>query len=86
MILYTVLPMELVLEGIERERQFTDVELGGVAMTIEPISAEEAVIIRIISTDPRDFLDPALQPGRILRFSPTVSALNDPVAMRSMDR
>lgn len=72
MILYTVLPIEQVLEGIERERHFVDIEIQGVTMTIEPVSAEEAMIVRIISTDPRDFLKPALQPGRKIRLTATL--------------
>ncbi|MGE5586465.1 MAG: YlzJ-like family protein [Bacillota bacterium] len=72
MILYTVLPLELVLEGIDRERTFTDVEVGGITMTIEQVSANEAVIVRIMSTDPQRFLDPALQPGSRLRLTPAL--------------
>ncbi|MEW6105685.1 MAG: YlzJ-like family protein [Bacillota bacterium] len=72
MILYTVLPLELVLEGIDRERTFTDVEINGITMTVEQVSANEAVIVRIISTDPQHFLDPALQPGSRVRLTPSL--------------
>lgn len=72
MILYTVLPLELVLEGIDRERTFTDVEINGITMTVEQVSANEAVIVRIISTDPQHFLDPALQPGGRVRLTPSL--------------
>lgn len=73
-ILYTVAPIEQVLEGIDRERRFVDMVVEGITMTVEPVSVEEAVIVRIISTDPRDFLNPALQPGRVIRLAPTLEA------------
>ncbi|MGE5586947.1 MAG: YlzJ-like family protein [Clostridia bacterium] len=73
MILYTVLPLEVVLEGIDKERTFMDVEIRGVTMTVEQLSPNEAAIVRIISTDPQHFLDPALQPGTRIRLAPTLS-------------
>ncbi|MGE5592265.1 MAG: YlzJ-like family protein [Betaproteobacteria bacterium] len=72
MILYTVLPLELVLEGMDKERTFMDVEINGIAMTVEQVSANEAVIVRLISTDPQHFLDPALQPGSRVRLTPSL--------------
>ncbi len=73
MILHTVLPIELVLEGLDQDRRFVEVDIGGVRMQVEPVSAEEATIVRIISTDPRDFLNPSLQPGRRIRFAPSLA-------------
>ncbi|NLG80221.1 MAG: hypothetical protein GX492_10460 [Firmicutes bacterium] len=74
MILYTVLPLELVLEGIDRERTFTNVEINGINVVVEQVSANEAVIVRIISTDPQHFLDPSLQPGSRVRLTPSLVA------------
>lgn len=67
MILYTVLPIEVVLEGLEQERGFVDIQLQGLTITVEPVSLEEAVIVRVISTDPRHYLNPQLSPGRKIR-------------------
>jgi hypothetical protein len=68
MILYTVLPLETVLEGLEQERSFVDIQLQGLTLTVEPISMEEAVIVRIISTDPLHYLNPQFSPGRKIRL------------------
>lgn len=68
MILYTVLPIETVLEGLEQERQFVDIQLEGLTLTVEPVSLEEAVIVRVISTDPRHYLNPQFSPGRKIRL------------------
>ncbi|NLJ59432.1 MAG: hypothetical protein GX338_00615 [Firmicutes bacterium] len=68
MILYTVLPIEAVLEGLEHERSFIDLQLEGLTITVEPISMEEAVIVRVISTDPSHYLNPQLSPGTKIRL------------------
>ena len=68
MILYTVLPIETVLEGLDRQRSFIDIQLEGVTLTVEPVSLEEAVIVRLISTDPRHYLHPQFSPGRKIRL------------------
>ncbi|MCR4402150.1 MAG: YlzJ-like family protein [Firmicutes bacterium] len=73
MILYTVLPLEVVMDGMDKERTFVDVEIQGVKMTVEQLSSTEAAIVRIISTDPQHFLDPGLQPGTRIRLAPTLS-------------
>ena len=68
MILYTVLPHEIVLEGLEQKRNFIDIQLQGLTIMVEPISMEEAVIVRVISTDPTHYLNPQLSPGRKIRL------------------
>jgi len=67
-ILYTVLPIETVLEGLEQDRDFFDIQLEGLTLTVEPVSLEEAVIVRVISTDPRHYLNPQFSPGRRIRL------------------
>lgn len=68
MILYTVLPLETVLEGLEQERNFVDLQLEGLTVTVEPVSLEEAIIVRVISTDPSHYLNPRLSPGKKIRL------------------
>ncbi|NLS45607.1 MAG: hypothetical protein GX969_07725 [Firmicutes bacterium] len=68
MILYTIVPIETVFEGSEKERNFVDIQLQGVTLTVEPLSMKEAVIVRVISTDPSHYLNPRFSPGRRLRL------------------
>lgn len=72
MILYTVMPIETVLEGLQPEdrRTFRDVPVGGVRLLVEEMSPGSGRIVRLLSTDPRDFLDPRYQPGSCLRLPP----------------
>ena len=75
MILYTVIPIETVLEGLSEERSFVDVQIGNVTLVIEPISLDEAIIVRMISTNPYDYLNPSFSPGRSIHMSKISSYL-----------
>jgi hypothetical protein len=70
MLIYTPMPMELILEGLDDSRDYRQVEVHGVTMIVEKISDHESKIVQIISTDPRVFLDSNLQPGTSISFAP----------------
>jgi hypothetical protein len=61
------MPMEEVMQH-EEKRSVLEIRVRGRLIQIEPVSATEGRIIRIISTDPRDFLDPGTQPGRTINI------------------
>ncbi|MCR8630751.1 YlzJ-like family protein [Paenibacillus radicis (ex Xue et al. 2023)] len=71
MIHYTVLPMEVVMEGIE-EMEVTSVEIvmNGIMMQVQPLNSTQATIVRITSCNPQDYLNPQYSPGRIIEFQP----------------
>ncbi|NPV25991.1 MAG: hypothetical protein HPY81_00765 [Firmicutes bacterium] len=68
MILYTALPIELILEGSECERKFRQIELDGVKLLVEATGEEEGRIVQVLSSDPNDFLNPSFQPGQTVKF------------------
>lgn len=70
MLLYTPMPMEIVLEGLEKAREYREVEVDGVTMIIEKINDHESKIVQIISTDPNDYLSSKFQPGINISFAP----------------
>lgn len=72
MIHYTVLPLEAVLEGIDHEDFPRPIEIAvnGVAMEVQPINAQQATIVRLISCNPQDYLNPQYAPGRMIEFQP----------------
>jgi hypothetical protein len=70
-ILYTTMPLETVYQGLEDMRpSYLEVKLAGTMVVVEPISLEQGRIVRILSTDPQDYLNPGLQPGRVINFVP----------------
>lgn len=60
--LYTVMPPDVIFPE-EQEASYRELELGGVQLEVEEISGGWGKITRVISTDPRAFLDPRFQPG-----------------------
>ncbi|HET7521904.1 MAG TPA: YlzJ-like family protein [Bacillales bacterium] len=76
MILHTILPDQVVLpegdevEELAKKQRFIEVE--GRQVLIEPVSENEYKIVRLISSDPRDFMDSRFQPGKIVPFKPQI--------------
>ncbi|NLM40087.1 MAG: hypothetical protein GX205_08510 [Firmicutes bacterium] len=68
--LYTVVPLEDVLDGIEEDPpQLVDVVLGGVLLQVEPLSNFSYRVERVISSDPQAYLNLQYQPGSIIRWT-----------------
>lgn len=68
--LFTVVPLEDVLEGIEDDPVPTvEMAVGGVTMELELEEDFQAKIVRVISTDPRDYLNPSFQPGSTIYWT-----------------
>lgn len=68
MILYTAMPLELVLEGIDRTYNYKEIDINGIKLVIEPIDINHGKIVRLISTNPQDYLNGELSPGKIIEF------------------
>jgi hypothetical protein len=72
MILYTILPEELIFGDAEidgnqsSEAAPVEIEQGGVRLMVRPLAGGRTEVVRIISTDPQDFMNPQWQPGTIL--------------------
>lgn len=73
MIIYSAMPLELILEGIEQEPHYTEVVVNGLTMVVEPVSATQYRVVRLISPNPNDYLNPNYMPGRIIHFRPVGS-------------
>ncbi|MEW6448259.1 MAG: YlzJ-like family protein [Bacillota bacterium] len=66
MVLYTPLPPELVLEGLEPKRHFKEAVIGGIPAVVEEVSTGRGRLVRLLSTDPFDYLNPSLSPGKMV--------------------
>ncbi len=68
-LLYTVLPLELVLQESTKDVvENYELSMSGGSIIVEPLSMDKAKIIRVISSDPQVYLQPQLQPGSIIEF------------------
>ena len=71
MILYTAMPLEAVLEGMESYRpEHLELDHPRGKIIVERISPTQARVVRLISPCPQDYLDPKTQPGTIISLMP----------------
>lgn len=74
MIIYSVMPMDLIFQNEkESDYQTVEMQMGGVTMLVKPTGVNEARIIRLISPDPQDYLNPSYAPGQKIFFRPDLS-------------
>ncbi|CAG7624052.1 YlzJ-like family protein [Paenibacillus allorhizosphaerae] len=74
MIHYSILPLEAVMENMEAVEQSKTVELviNGVTMQVQQVNPHQAMIVRLLSCNPQDFLNPQYAPGRMIEFQPVL--------------
>lgn len=70
MILWTVIPLEVIFSQEEVKSPYEHIDYKGTVVMVERISDFERRIVRIISTDPQDYLRYDIQPGVILTYMP----------------
>jgi hypothetical protein len=75
MIIYSCMPLELIFENMgQTNYEFQEAEFEGVKMVVEPSgSFSEARIIRLLSSNPQDYLNPRYMPGQTIHFRPNQS-------------
>ncbi|MDI3540703.1 hypothetical protein H0A61_02588 [Koleobacter methoxysyntrophicus] len=69
MIYYAAIPIELVFENIENNYpNFQEIDYNGVKLIVEPFKFNSWKIVRIISSNPYDYMNPLYQPGNIINL------------------
>ncbi len=69
MFLFTVLPLEDVLDGIEEEPAATMLlSQGDLTLEVEQLEGFQARVVRIHSTDPAHYLSANCQPGAVINL------------------
>ena len=66
MILWTIMPEELVFSQDIPISPYEEIEYAGAKMMVEKVSASQCRIVRILSTNPADYLRQDIQPGIVL--------------------
>ncbi len=69
MILYTPMQLELVLEGFDQTKypEYKEVKYKGVPMLVEEAEGGRNRIVRLLSTNPFDYLRTELSPGSLIQ-------------------
>ena len=69
MILYTIVPHELIFEV---EQEFSNNQENfyykGIMVTVERMALNRYKIVNILSTDPKDYLIDEIQPGKMIEI------------------
>lgn len=70
MILYSIIPMEIVMGIYENSNvskdEYTEMKYLGEMIQAVPIENNRYIIRRLISTSPKAYLNPRFQPGTII--------------------
>lgn len=67
MVLFTVLPLEDVLDGVEEEPTPTMLlAMDGFILEVEQLEGFQARVVRLHSTAPEHYLAPHCQPGAVI--------------------
>lgn len=68
--LYTIIPEEDLFDDYQEEQAgaVMDVEVNGTSVQVEPLGAYSGRVVRVISSNPQDFLNPQFRPGNILHW------------------
>lgn len=70
MVIYTPIPADFLLSDQDKNRKFTEIPFGE-AIVVAEISGEGVCkVVRLISSDPEDYLNPQLQPGCEVVYKP----------------
>lgn len=68
------MPDDLVFGQELLQNPYEEIEYAGIQMMVEKLSANECRIVRILSTDPADYLRQDIQPGAVLISRPCYEA------------
>lgn len=73
MILWSIIPIETILQDMDKIPPSTEISYAGSILEVQSISPSECQIIRVIDSNPNTFLLPELQPGSILTYKKLAS-------------
>ncbi|MWC26507.1 YlzJ-like family protein [Paenibacillus sp. MMS18-CY102] len=70
MTLYTNMPLELVLAGMNEEREpCVELELDGALLQVEPVAPGIGKIVRLVHAPLQQYLNPKYYPGSLITYS-----------------
>lgn len=70
MVFYTPVPDEYLQPPSDEERMFTEIPYGEATIVAEVLAEGVCQVVRVISSNPDDYLHPELQPGSQVMFMP----------------
>lgn len=73
MIIHSIMPIEQIFDGFDTEQSdIEEVTVNGLIMQVQSINSRQARIVRLMSSNPQDYLNPAYAPGQIIQMHPSL--------------
>jgi hypothetical protein len=73
MIIHSIMPEERIFEGFEENHpKYMELEYSGVTMQVEVLGPQQAKIVRLLSPNANDYLNPSFAPGSFIEFQPAI--------------
>ncbi|WP_027417643.1 YlzJ-like family protein [Aneurinibacillus terranovensis] len=73
MIIYSAMPLELIFQNEDSHAyDCQEIQVGAVTMVVQATGVNEAKIVRLISPNPQDYLNPSYAPGQKIYFRPNL--------------
>lgn len=74
MVYYSIIPGEDIFaeEDEEAKEELVELEVDGVTMLINQTGVDKGEIVKIISSNPQDYLNVDYQPGNMVKFEPQI--------------
>jgi hypothetical protein len=73
--IYSIMPDEQIFAGMdEMQDPVEEINLHGMIMQVQPINERQARIVRLISPNPQDYLNPAYAPGEVIHYQPSLTS------------
>jgi len=76
MTLWSILPAEMILDNVVSPPDYEEIEYSGMKCLVEKIGPRQCKVVRLLTTNPSDYLRAELQPGTILTYEPIFKALS----------
>lgn len=70
---WTIAPMETLFSEAAKPPSYREIACGNATLLVEDVSDRQCRVVRVLSTDPMDFLTDRLQPGTVLRLNESYS-------------
>lgn len=71
--MWTIAPAEHLFASPDDVKSYREIEFGGIPILVEDIAENQCKIIRLLSTNPGDYLVNQLQPGTLLKYGVTLT-------------
>ena len=76
MTLWSVVPLEIVLGDVAPLIAYEEIKCSGMKCLVEKTGPTECRVVRLLTTDPSEYLRSELQPGTILTYEPMLKSLS----------